>query len=173
MSDSRHFKLDISHVIRHFKLLDPPIFVFLLQFNCPYGRSKALHPVTSQKIINIGVINYKLWKDSNLFFHSHKNVIKFLGKIPNFVMQRRGRVELTHFRVGGVQVRRYDSTWILIWSLNNITRSSTESYLSLWFIDFLSSRCVKIFLCFQNLFAFNGIESYKLPHKYSLVSSAR
>ena len=27
MSDSRHFKLDTSHVIRHFKLLDPPILV--------------------------------------------------------------------------------------------------------------------------------------------------
>ena len=39
LSDSRHFKLDTSHVIRHFKLLDPPILVlFLLQFNCPYGR---------------------------------------------------------------------------------------------------------------------------------------
>ena len=36
--DSRHFKLDTSHVIRHFELLDPPILVlFLLQFDCPYG----------------------------------------------------------------------------------------------------------------------------------------
>ena len=41
LSDSRHFKLDTSHVIRHFNLLDPPILVlFLLQFNCPYGRGK-------------------------------------------------------------------------------------------------------------------------------------
>ena len=38
LSDSRHFKLDTSHVIRHFKLLDPPILVLLLlPCNCPYG----------------------------------------------------------------------------------------------------------------------------------------
>ena len=38
MSDSRHFKFKTSHVIQHFKLLDPPILaLFLLQFDCPYG----------------------------------------------------------------------------------------------------------------------------------------
>ena len=44
MSVSRHFKLDTSHVIRHFKLLDPPIFVlFVLQFDRPYGTQNYYH----------------------------------------------------------------------------------------------------------------------------------
>ena len=63
LSDSRHFKLDTSHVIRHFNLLDPPILVlFLLQFNCPYGNSISisLYVYTTYKNSVTTEVNHQL-----------------------------------------------------------------------------------------------------------------
>ena len=97
LSDSRHFKLDTSHVIRHFRLLDSPILApFLLQFNCPYCSyiwSRNFTFFATKNMTKIGgssnlkcrmrLVSSLKCRESDIFFHKCCKICMFILKKPS------------------------------------------------------------------------------------------